>query len=536
MQAYINQKGEIMKDTFYITTPIYYPSNKLTLGNCYTTVVCDSLARFNRMCGKDVFYLTGTDEHGQKIEKKALACGKPEMEYLNEIIDDTKALWKMLDISYDKFIRTTDDYHVKTVQKIFSRLYEKGQIYKSSYKGLYCTPCESFWTEEQLIDGKCPDCGRPVEPMEEEAYFFRLSDYQNKILDLYKTNPNFLRPQSRVNEMVNNFIKPGLKDLCVSRTSVKWGVPVEFDPKHTIYVWIDALPNYLSALGYLQEDDKNFNKFWPADVHVVGKEIVRFHAIIWPAILMALDLPLPKQIYGHGWLLFGNDKLSKSKETGKKEVIDPRVLVARYGLDSVRLFLTKEIQFGQDGPYSQDLFLNAFNTNLANEYGNLVSRTCGMIGKYLNGTLNKAGELTEIDNAFVSEIRTKRTKVFEQMEDINPSGALNTIFEMFSRTNKYIDETAPWVLFKENNTARINTVMNLISEAIIIANTLLLPFLTDKPKMVYANWGLKIPTSFNEYDDFGFIADGTPVVKGENLYQRLDINKEIAELNDIANK
>ncbi len=318
-----------MKNTFYITTPIYYPSNKLTLGNCYTTVVCDSLARFNRMCGKDVFYLTGTDEHGQKIEKKALACGKPEMEYLNEIIDDTKALWKMLDISYDKFIRTTDDYHVKTVQKIFTRLYENGQIYKSSYKGLYCTPCESFWTEEQLVDGKCPDCGRPVEPMEEEAYFFRLSEYQDKILNLYKTNPNFLRPQSRVNEMINNFIKPGLKDLCVSRTSVKWGVPVEFDPKHTIYVWIDALPNYLSALGYLQDDETNFNKFWPADVHVVGKEIVRFHAIIWPAILMALDLPLPKQIYGHGWLLFGNDKLSKSKETGKKEVIDPRVLVAR---------------------------------------------------------------------------------------------------------------------------------------------------------------------------------------------------------------
>ncbi len=524
-----------MKNTFYITTPIYYPSNKLTLGNCYTTVVCDSLARFNRMCGKDVFYLTGTDEHGQKIEKKALACGKPEMEYLNEIIDDTKALWKMLDISYDKFIRTTDDYHVKTVQKIFNKLYEKGQIYKSSYKGLYCTPCESFWTEEQLVDGKCPDCGRPVEPMEEEAYFFRLSEYQGKILDLYKNNPNFLRPQSRVNEMVNNFIKPGLKDLCVSRTSVKWGVPVEFDPKHTIYVWIDALPNYLSALGYLQDDETKFNKFWPADVHVVGKEIVRFHAIIWPAILMALDLPLPKQIYGHGWLLFGNDKLSKSKETGKKEVIDPRVLVARYGLDSVRLFLTKEIQFGQDGPYSQDLFLNAFNTNLANEYGNLVSRACGMIGKYLNGTLNKAGELTEIDNMFVAEIRSKRAKVFEQMDDINPSGALNTIFEMFSRTNKYIDETAPWVLFKEGNLERINTVMNLISEAIIIANTLLLPFLTDKPKKVYANWGLKIPTSFNEYADFGFIADNTSVVKGENLYQRLDINKEITELNEIAN-
>lgn len=524
-----------MENTFYITTPIYYPSNKLTLGNCYTTIVCDSLARFNRMCGKDVFYLTGTDEHGQKIEKKALACGKPEMEYLDEIIDDTKALWKMLDISYDKFIRTTDDYHTKTVQKIFNKLYEKGQIYKSSYKGLYCTPCESFWTEEQLVDGKCPDCGRPVEPMEEEAYFFRLSEYQDKILKLYQENPNFLRPQSRVNEMINNFIKPGLKDLCVSRTSVKWGIPVEFDPKHTIYVWIDALPNYLSALGFLQQDDKNFEKFWPADVHVVGKEIVRFHAIIWPAILMALDLPLPKQIYGHGWLLFGNDKLSKSKETGKKEVIDPRVLVARYGLDSVRLFLTKEIQFGQDGPYSQEMFLNAFNTNLANEYGNLVSRSCGMIGKYLGGKLNKAGSLTELDNGFISDVRSKRKKVFEQMDDINPSGALTTIFDIFSRANKYIDETAPWVLFKEGQTERINTVMNLISEAIIIANTLLLPFLTDKPKKVYSNWGLKLPTSFKEYSDFGFIEDGTEVVKGENLYQRLDIAKEMNELSDIAN-
>lgn len=524
-----------MENTFYITTPIYYPSNKLTLGNCYTTVVCDCLARFNRMCGKDVFYLTGTDEHGQKIEKKALACGKPEMEYLNEIIDDTKALWKMLDISYDKFIRTTDDYHVKTVQKIFTKLYEKGQIYKSSYKGLYCTPCESFWTEEQLVDGKCPDCGRPVEPMEEEAYFFRLSEYQDKILKLYQDNPNFLRPQSRVNEMVNNFIKPGLKDLCVSRTSVKWGVPVEFDPKHTIYVWIDALPNYLSALGYLQQDNANFNKFWPADVHVVGKEIVRFHAIIWPAILMALDLPLPKQIYGHGWLLFGEGKLSKSKEVGKREVIDPRVLVARYGLDSVRLFLTKEIQFGQDGPYSQELFLNAFNTNLANEYGNLVSRTCGMIGKYLNGTVNKATDLAEIDKTFKKDILDNRARVFAQMEDINPSGALNTIFEMFSRTNKYIDETAPWALFKEGKIDRINTVMNLISEAIIIANTLLLPFLTDKPKTVYANWGLNIPSLLCEYADFGFITDNTKVVKGENLYQRLDINKEIEELNQIAN-
>lgn len=524
-----------MKNTFYITTPIYYPSNKLTLGNCYTTIICDGLARFNRMLGKDVFYLTGTDEHGQKIQRKAESLNKTEMEYLDEIIADTKSLWQKLDISYDKFIRTTDTYHQQVVQKIFKILYDKGEIYKSEYKGLYCTPCESFWTNEQLVNGKCPDCGRDVEEMTEEAYFFRLSNYQDKILEIYNKNSNFLRPQSRVNEMINNFIKPGLKDLCVSRTSVKWGVPVDFDPKHTIYVWIDALPNYLTALGYLQQDDANFHKFWPADVHVVGKEIVRFHAIIWPAILMALNLPLPKQIYGHGWLLFNGSKLSKSVDVGKKEMVDPRVLISRYGLDSVRLFLTKEIPFGQDGNYSQELFLNCYNSNLANEYGNLVSRTTGMINKYLDGELNKASELTDVDNKFINEIREKRALVISQVEDINPSGAINTIFEMFSKTNKYIDETAPWTKFKENQIERINTIMCLVSEAIIITNTLLMPFLTDKPKTVYANWRLSIPTLLEEYADFGFIKNNTKVIKGENLYQRLDINKEMQELFDIAN-
>ncbi len=523
-----------MKNTFYITTPIYYPSNKLTLGNCYTTVVCDGLARFNRMLGKEVFYLTGTDEHGQKIQKKAAAENKSEMAYLNEIVADTKELWKMLDITYDKFIRTTDEYHVAAVQRIFKTLYEKGQIYKSAYKGLYCTPCESFWTEEQLVDGKCPDCGRAVEPMEEEAYFFRLSEYEERIKNLL-TNTDFLRPKTRVNEMINNFINPGLKDLCVSRTSVKWGVPVDFDPKHTIYVWIDALPNYLTALGFLQEDDSNYKKFWPADVHVVGKEIVRFHSIIWPAILMALGVELPKQIYGHGWLLFGNDKLSKSKETGKKEVIDPRILVGRYGLDAVRLFLTKEIIFGQDGPYNQELFLNAYNTNLANEYGNLVSRTCGMVQKYLGGVLNPATDLQAADKTLMSEILAKRKSVLAQVEDINSSGAINTIFEMFSLCNKYIDETAPWAEFKAGNLARINTILTTLSEAIIISNTLLLPFLTDKPKTIYANWNLKTPTLLSEYANFGFIKPNTQVTKGENLYNRLDIAKEIDELNAIAN-
>ena len=523
-----------MKDTFYITTPIYYPSNKLTLGNCYTTVVCDGLARFNRMLGKDVFYLTGTDEHGQKIAKKAASVNKTEMEFLDEIVADTKALWQMLDVSYNKFIRTTDDYHVLAVQKIFRQLYDNGAIYKSTYKGLYCTPCESFWTEEQLVDGKCPDCGRAVEPMEEEAYFFRLSEYQQKVKDLL-LNTDFLRPKSRVNEMINNFINPGLKDLCVSRTSVKWGVPVDFDPKHTVYVWIDALPNYLTALGYLQADDSKFKKYWPADVHVVGKEIVRFHAIIWPAILMALNLPLPKQIIGHGWLLFGEGKLSKSKEVGKKEVIDPRILVERYGLDAVRMFLTKEIAFGQDGPYNQELFLNSFNTNLSNEYGNLVSRTCGMVQKYLGGVLNAATDLTEQDSAFKNDILQKRKLVLEQVEDINPSGAINTIFEMFSRCNKYIDETAPWAVFKTGDLARINTILTTLSEAILISNTLLLPFLTDKPKTIYANWGLNTPKLLSEYATFGFIKNNTQVNKGANLYNRLDIAKEIAELTAIAN-
>lgn len=522
------------KEKFYITTPIYYPSNKLTLGNCYTTIVCDSIARFNRMQNKDVFYLTGTDEHGQKIERKAKAAGKSEMEYLDEIIADTKNLWNLLDISYDKFIRTTDDYHVETVQKIFRTLYEKGEIYKSSYKGKYCTPCESFWTESQLVDGKCPDCGRDVEDAEEEAYFFRLSKYQDKIEELL--NSGFLKPQSRVNEMLNNFVKPGLSDLCVSRTSVKWGIPVDFDPKHTIYVWIDALPNYLTALGMWQKDDSNFKKFWPADVHVVGKEIVRFHSIIWPAILMALDLPLPKCIYGHGWLLFGNEKLSKSKETGNKEMLDPRVLAARYGLDAIRMFLIKEIPFGQDGPYSTPLFLNACNSALANEYGNLVSRTCGMIGKYLGGTLNTPQNYEQVDETFKSDILALRTKVFEAMQNLNPTIALNTIFEMFSRGNAYIEEVQPWVLAKdENNKERLNTFLYTLSEAIIIANTLLLPFLTQKPKEVYGKFELEIPTDFTKYNTFGFIKDNTTVTKGDNLYPRLDVNKEIEELTALAN-
>lgn len=371
-----------MNDKFYITTPIYYPSRKFTLGNCYTTVNCDALARYNKMLGKDVFFLTGTDEHGQKISQSAKEAGKTEMEYLNEIVDDAKNLWELLDIKYDKFIRTTDDYHEKASQKIFNELYEKGYIYKSSYEGLYCTPCESFWTETQAVNGLCPDCGRPVSKQQEESYFFKLSLFTDKLLAFYEKNPEFLQPQSRVNEMVNNFLKPGLNDLCVSRTSVKWGVPVDFDPKHTIYVWIDALFNYMTALGYQSDDTSLLEKFWPADVHIIGKEIVRFHAIIWPALLMALDLPLPKKIYGHGWMVFNGDKLSKSKETKTKDCLDPRILVPRYTSDAIRYILLRELPFGSDGNYSTDIFLNRFNADLVNTYGNFISRTLGMLKKY----------------------------------------------------------------------------------------------------------------------------------------------------------
>ena len=526
--------GENMdKNTFYITTPIYYPSNKFTLGNCYTTIICDGIARWNRMLGKDVFYMTGTDEHGQKIEQKAREAGKTEIEYLDEMIADAKALWSLLDISYDKFIRTTDDYHEKGVQKIFNKLYEKGDIYKGSYKGLYCTPCESFWTNEQLVDGKCPDCGREVHEMEEEAYFFKLSKYQDKIQKLLEET-DFLEPRSRVNEMVNNFIKPGLQDLCVSRTSVKWGVPVEFDPKHTIYVWIDALPNYLTGLGAFGEDETNFNKFWPCDIHVVGKEIVRFHSIIWPAILMALDLPLPKKVYGHGWLLFGGDKLSKSKTGGLKDINDPRILIDRYGLDSVRLFIQKEVNFGQDGNYTQELFLNTCNTALANQYGNLVSRTLGMIGKYLGGVVGSAKNPTDADVEFKKYVLDCRNKAFEDMAKYNVSGALNSIFDIFDRGNKFIDENEPWNLSKAGDTARINDLLCVLSEAIVIGSTLLMPFLTDKPKTTFERFGQTVPTLLSGYADFGFIQDNTTTNKGDNLYPRLDVNKEMEELYAIS--
>lgn len=520
------------KETFYITTPIYYPSRKFTLGNCYTTVVCDAIARFNRMMGKDVFYMTGTDEHGQKVQTYALEAGKTEMEYLTEIVNDAKDLWSVLDISYDHFIRTTDDYHVKSVQKIVNKLYENGSIYKSKYKGLYCTPCESFWLENQLVDGKCPDCGREVHEEEEEAYFFKLSDYTDKILKLYKDNPDFLQPKSRVNEMINNFLKEGLKDLCITRTSLNWGVPVEFDPKHVVYVWVDALFNYVTGLGYLQEDDSKFKKYWPADIHVMAKEIVRFHAIIWPALLMALDLPLPKKIFAHGWLIFDGGKLSKSKETTTKSVLDPRILTQRYGSDAVRYYLIGEVPFGSDGIYTQELFLKSFNNNLSNTIGNLVSRTLSMIEKYSDGTIpNHSGN--EGEN-FKKDVLNSVNKVFKYMETYDISNALKEVIEIFSRSNKYIDEMEPWALAKdESNKEKLNSILYNLSEAIIKGSTLLLPFLTKQPVKVFEQFNIDVPSDFNNIDKFGILKPEIKIKKGGSLYQRLDIEKENKELYEL---
>ena len=526
-----------MKDTFYITTPIYYPSNKFTLGNSYTTIVCDALARYNRKLGKDVFYLTGTDEHGQKIEQTAKKNGMSEKEYLDEIIKDAKELWKMLDISYDKFIRTTDDYHENAVKKIFTELYEKGYIYKGSYKGWYCTPCESFWTESQLVDGKCPDCGREVKFQEEEAYFFKLSQFGDKLLKLYEDNPEFLQPKNRVNEMVNNFIKPGLTDLCVSRTSVKWGIPVEFDPKHTIYVWIDALSNYITALGYGSEDDSLYKKFWPVDVHVVGKEIVRFHAIIWPAILMALGLPLPQKIYGHGWIIFGGDKLSKSKETGEKECIDPRILVPRYSADAVRYILYKEIPFGSDGNYSTDIFLSRFNSDLSNNYGNLVSRTFSMNKKYFGGVIPTQTKLTNQDDIdFRNKVLTYVENVHSAMQNYDVTKGISAVFDIFTEANTYIQKVEPWAVAKqENQEERLKNIIRNLLEAIRIGSELFSPFAPNCTAKVLDALNINPKDNFKDLDNFKGLKEGEEIKPLDILFPRLDIEKEKEELKNIVN-
>ena len=527
-----------MKKTYYITTPIYYPSGNWHIGHCYTTVICDALARWHKMLGQDVFFLTGTDEHGQKIETKARALGKSPIELVDPLVADLKEIWKLLDVSYDRFIRTTDPEHVACVQRIFEELYRRGEIYKAEYEGWYCTPCEAFWTESQLKDGKCPDCGRPVQKEREESYFFRLSKYADRILKLYEENPEFLQPKSRMNEMVNNFLKAGLQDLCISRTSLKWGIPVTFDEKHVVYVWVDALANYVSALGYLGEDPSLFEKFWPADLHMVGKEIVRFHAIIWPALLMALGLSVPKQVYGHGWLLIGGDKLSKSKgDLVKAELTDPHQLASRYGSDAVRYFLLREIPFGSDGVYTNESLLNRINSDLANDLGNLVSRTTAMIVQYFGGILPAPGEREGTDEELIALAEGLYDRANAAMEALNAPDALAEIFRLVQRANKYIDENAPWILAKdESRRGRLGTVLYHLSECIRIAAILLKPFLTKAADVILASYSLdgKKIESFETAKRFGVLAAGTRVEKLPPIFPRIDLKKEIAEIGKLV--
>ena len=521
-----------MKQKYYITTPIYYPSGNWHLGHCYTTVICDAIARFRRMDGYDVFFLTGTDEHGVKIEKRAAENNTTPQAFVDKLVGDIKRLWEKLNISYDKFIRTTDDYHVKAVQKIFKQLYDQGDIYKAEYEGMYCTPCESFWTESQLVDGKCPDCGRPVEKAKEESYFFRLSKYQDRLIELYKNNPSFISPKSRMNEMINNFIKPGLQDLCVSRTSFKWGIPVTFDDKHVIYVWIDALTNYITALGYGGDDDSLFKKYWPADLHMVGKEIVRFHTIIWPALLMALGLELPKEVYGHGWLLIGGDKMSKSKGN----VVDPFILSDRYGVDAVRYFLLREVPFGSDGVYTNEALITRTNADLANDLGNLVSRTTAMITQYFGGKVPAPTKAEEIDGELISMSVAALGKVRENVENLLIPESLSEIFRLIQRANKYIDETMPWALAKDpDKRERLATVLYNLAEVIRVSAVLISPFMPDTAQKIYDHLCLgKLPSDFESVKTFGGLPVGGDVVKGEALFPRRDVKKELAELEKLA--
>ncbi|EHK2335925.1 methionine--tRNA ligase [Clostridium perfringens] len=514
------------KKPYYITTPIYYPSTNLHIGNTYTTVAADAIARFKRLTGHEVMFLTGTDEHGQKIERIANEKGITPKEHVDEIVAGIKDLWKMMNISYDKFIRTTDDYHVKAVQEIFKKLYDQGDIYKDSYEGLYCTPCESFWTETQLVNGNCPDCGRPVEKAKEEAYFFKMSKYADRLIQYIEEHPDFIQPESRKNEMLNNFLRPGLQDLCVSRTSFTWGIPVSFDEKHVIYVWIDALSNYITALGYGQENQELYNKFWPADVHLIGKDILRFHTIYWPIMLMALGLELPKQVFGHGWLLVDGGKMSKSKGN----VVDPVVLVNMFGADAVRYYLLREIPFGSDGLFNNEIFIKKVNTDLANDLGNLLSRTIAMVYKYFDGVIQAPTCKEAIDDELINLALSTPGKVEASIDALKIPEALESIWTLISRANKYIDETTPWILAKdEEKKERLGTVLYNLLETLRFVSVMISPFLTETSVKINDQLNTKV-TTWESLKEFNGTVAGDKVVKGDVIFPRIDVEEKLAEL------
>ncbi len=519
------------KKTFYITTPIYYPSDKLHIGNTYSTVIADAISRYKRLAGYDVMFLTGTDEHGQKIQRKAEEKGVTPKEYVDEIVAGIQNLWKVMNVSHDKFIRTTDDYHIKAVQKIFKQLYDQGDIYKGNYEGKYCTPCETFFTETQLVDGKCPDCGRDVEDAKEEAYFFKLSKYQDRLLEYIESHPGFIEPSSRQNEMINNFIKPGLEDLCVSRTSFNWGIPVTFDEKHVVYVWIDALSNYITALGYGSDNDENYNKFWPADIHIVGKDIIRFHTIIWPCMLMALNLPLPKKVYGHGWLLVDGGKMSKSKGN----VVDPILLSEHFGSDAVRYYILREISFGSDGQYTSENFIKRINSDLANDLGNLVSRTLQMIVKYFDGNITKGLVEGEFDASLKAFAEETVGNVDKLMDSYKVNEAVEAVMKLVSRANKYIDETEPWVLAKdEANKERLKGVLYNLTESVRYISTLISPFLPETSEKINSQFKFTSDMlTLESLKVFGELDFNLSIERGPVMFPRIDAEKKLQELEAI---